>query len=86
MSEYNGHPTWAHWNVTLWLNNEPALYAVLQQFSWGVTNHKAHPSDMAAEMLVHMRQYHGDTTPDGAAWSHDVLRYAIESHLEGVRA
>lgn len=84
MSKYNGHPSWDHWNVTLWLNNTNELHTTLDAYARGVIDHKAHPSDMAAEMLVHMREYHGDGTPDGAEWSHDVLRYAIECHIEAV--
>lgn len=26
MSEYNGHPSWEHWNATLWVANEYSLY------------------------------------------------------------
>ena len=26
MSEYNGHPSWDHWNVALWFGNDEPLY------------------------------------------------------------
>ena len=26
MSEYNGYPSWAQWNVSLWLNNDEGMY------------------------------------------------------------
>ena len=28
---YNGHKNWNHWNVALWIGNDPGLYALAKE-------------------------------------------------------
>ena len=31
--EYNGHKNWNHWNVSLWLYNDEAMYREMVHFA-----------------------------------------------------
>ena len=33
--EYNGHPSYAHWNVALWVAGDERLYGVAKDYSDG---------------------------------------------------
>jgi hypothetical protein len=30
---YNGYPSWAQWNVSLWVNNDESLYSMARSMS-----------------------------------------------------
>lgn len=69
MAEYNGHPSWAAWNVSLWLGNEEPLYrlAMYHLERAGSATRAARPllADLPAR------------TPDGARYTVSNLRHAL---------
>lgn len=76
--EYQGHKNWNHWNVALWLNNDPMLYRAMTWSLWAAGGDK----DTAARALHHSLT--GDEfentlkkTPDGAPYSISAIRAAM---------
>lgn len=70
---YNGHKNWNHWNVSLWLNNDEALYQDLKRV---LRQHST--KQAAAEELLNDLQDLGITkTPDGAPYSVSSIRAAM---------
>jgi hypothetical protein len=69
MATYNGHKNWAHWNVALWIANDPGIYEQAWQTvrSSPTLNHAAH------EMLAWLPE----KTPDGARYSLTSIRAAL---------
>ena len=69
MNEYNGHPSYEHWNVALWAGNDEWLYRFLLGFEC---------SGEAAEII--MNDIHvcvmSPETPDGVEWTEELIRYA----------
>lgn len=68
--EYNGHPSWQHWNVCLWLHNEEPLYRMMLGVIRG-----AETREVAARRLLEILP---SRTPDGADYSYETIHYAIE--------
>lgn len=70
---YNGHPSWALWNVALWVANDEGLYhAALDCIR--VTKTK----QQAAELLLEELRAGGqDKTPDGARYTKTSLLHAM---------
>lgn len=66
---YNGHPSWAAWNVTLWLYNEEPLYRLMQHHA-----RHARTKDAAARALLADLPAR---TPDGARYTLATIRYAL---------
>jgi len=66
---YNGFPSWNAWNVSLWINNDEALYNwaryMVQRFGKG----------KAAEYMAIEQE--GKVTPDGAIYNKTSIRLAI---------
>ena len=64
-----GHKNWTHWNVSLWLNNDEAVYrlahSLASQYGIGVG---------AVKMAQAMR---GEKTPDGAPYHTTAVRAAM---------
>lgn len=70
MQEYNGHPSWAAWNVSLWLCNEEPLYRLaLYHLGRAKTIQKA-----AAALQADLPS----RTPDGARYSLRSLVLALK--------
>jgi len=69
MAEYNGYPSWNAWNVSLWINNNEALY----REAVAVVNRVGEAK--AARFLA--RDWEGMTTPDGGKFNHRAIRLAI---------
>ena len=65
---YNGHKNWAHWNVSLWLNNDENLYQRMRTLCQVYDRAKA-----AEKMLAQLPE----KTPDGAAYSLTSIRAAM---------
>lgn len=74
MSEYQGHKNWNHWNVSLWINNDEALYGLAHEC---VSNCKGagKTKDQAARDFIAM--VGRDKTPDGAPYAFSSVRAAM---------
>ena len=68
--EYNGWPSWQHWNVALWLYNDYPTYTVCME---AIMNHPR--IDEAAVAIIH---YLPKATPDGAEYTLETVIDAIE--------
>ena len=74
MESYNGHRSWAAWNVSLWLNNDEGLYRDMRYCIKVSVSRKR-----AAGLMLHMLKEVGQQcTPDGA-------RYTVTSIMEAMR-
>jgi hypothetical protein len=60
--EYQGHPSYAHWNVSLWVGNDEGLYRMARSMS---------RADFARELPEMMPK-----TPDGVRVTQKTARYA----------
>ena len=70
---YNGFPSRAVWNVSLWVNNDPSLYAIATR----AVQH-TRTLDLAAKALYSDLVILGrDRTPDGVRFTPSNLRYAL---------
>ena len=71
--EFNGHPDWQHWNVSLWLNNSEEWYAPFAVLC-DLVNRGRITKDVASEEL---KELIPDITPDGAEVTVEILHYYI---------
>lgn len=72
MATYNGHKSWTHWNVSLWINNDEGLYRT------AVALARTHGKDTAAHIMMAIFDEQGVThTPDGAKYSKAAIRAAL---------
>ena len=62
---YNGHRSWDYWNVSLWINNDEALYLLARRC---VSRHKS-KDNAAREMLDVLTATNRLRTPDGATYN-----------------
>lgn len=70
---YNGHPSRASWNVSLWFGNDEGLHNMARN-AIRVTRTK----DAAAQWVMGELTALGMThTPDGYAYSRSSVRYAL---------
>ena len=78
MKEYNGHRSWAAWNVALWVANDESLYrTALRCISKTTTRGGTRNYGRAAEMFIR-EVGEGGKTPDGAPWGKLNVRLALE--------
>ena len=77
---YNGHPSWEHWNVSLWINNDEGLYrtAVFHREHY----RRAGDADEALEhaarhFLSYLRDCGVTKTPDGADYTLETVAAAM---------
>ena len=71
--KYNGHKNWNHWNVSLWINNDEALYLMARahvRLSRGKL-------PAAFNMLSELHNAGLTHTPDGAPYSVSSIRAAM---------
>jgi hypothetical protein len=67
--EFNGHPSWSYWNVSMWLGNDYSLYTYAAELC------RAHGKGRAAKILY---DEIGETlTPDGARFSKSAIRHGL---------
>lgn len=73
MAKYNGHKSWAYWNVALWIANDEGLYNTARS-----AIRRSRTKDKAAQSIVDTLRECGITkTPDGANYSKSAVRAAI---------
>lgn len=73
MAKYNGHKSYAYWNVALWLGNDEGLYNMARDHI-----RRAKNRDEAARRIVDDLRECGITkTPDGANYSVSAVRAGI---------
>ena len=70
---YNGHASWAQWNVSLWISNDEGLYAMARRYA------KYHPRRGAAKaMLKDLNDSQVfKTPPDGARYTYTTIERAM---------
>jgi hypothetical protein len=73
MKSYNGYPSWAQWNVSLWINNDEQLYRLAQ-------HHRRQQRDLRRAAIA-MLQDLPTRTPDGAKYSITALMGAMREVL-----
>jgi len=73
MAKYNGHASWAQWNVSLWINNDEGLYrSALRAIALAKTK------DKGAKWFMRELEKMGLThTPDGARYTKTAIRNAM---------
>jgi hypothetical protein len=75
--EYNGHPTWRHWNVSLWIGNTEGLYhkavEIVQQEGATEKSAKRFIEELAEEGVTQ--------TPDGAEYTWTTVLAALEGFV-----
>lgn len=76
MTGYNGHKNWNHWNVSLWLSNDEALYRMAKHhLKFSKTKDDA--ARAVFEDLKAAQHSATPQTPDGAAYSVTTIRAAL---------
>ena len=73
---YNGHKNWVHWNVSLWLNNDEGLNALLLKYV-----RRRNRSQAARELLKELHNQGVYKTPDGAKYSIASIYAAMQAIL-----
>lgn len=71
MPEYNGHPSWDHWNACLWVLNDEGLYNLAKDCDDAQEFH-----DRLCEFSEDGRAF---VTPDGAAIDSELAEYAFNA-------
>lgn len=72
MSEYNGHPSFEHWNVHLWISREELFCCLAKSFS-------------ADDLLSALNDLHITHTGDGVRYTEALLQHAIDCMNERYR-
>lgn len=67
--EYNGHPDWTHWNVSMWLSGDEGSYC------WVMNCIEEMGADVAASNVAEALD--GLRTPDGAFYTKSAVRRAV---------
>jgi len=65
---YNGHRSWAAWNVSLWIGNDEGLYRMALDYKRRYGSHAG-----ARRLLAELP----DKTPDGARYTQTSVREAL---------
>lgn len=70
---HNGHRSWNAWNVSLWLNNDEALYNQVLCLAKGYGVQRG--------AIFMARRLEGERTPDGARYNLTCIREAMRGIL-----
>jgi hypothetical protein len=70
---YNGHRSWACWNVSLWIGNDEGLYNLALECIRGTRNRR----EAAQAMLNTLNEGGCVNTPDGARYTVTSIRLAM---------
>ena len=73
----NGHPSWQHWNVSLWIGNDEGLYRLAVE----LIHEHGHAGATTA-----MLDLLPDETPDGARYDYDTVYAALDGLVEDADA
>jgi hypothetical protein len=75
---YQGHKNWNHWNVSLWLNNDEALYRSMLSWIKAAGRSKQRAAKAFHYALTSSEYGNPIThTPDGAPYSVSAIRAAM---------
>ena len=74
MVDYNGHPSYDHWNVALWLYNDEGTYDIICQ----AIKRNYSLSDCTREVLDTLSELGVEHTGDGVEYTYDTVMCAIE--------
>ena len=72
--EYQGHRSWAAWNVSLWIYNDEGQYRAVRDIARG-------PGRIDAKVQRAQRLL-GDRTPDGARYTALNVKLVIREMIE----
>lgn len=67
MVVYNGHPSWEHWNVSLWFNNDEGLYRLMTS------------SRSGENLWEDLNDMNFLRTPDGAEITRELCDYLYDN-------
>jgi hypothetical protein len=68
-----GHPTRAHWNVSLWVNSDEPLYRMARAYARRIRRGSYTAADAAKGMLARLPE----RTPDGYRYNVRTLRRVL---------
>lgn len=76
MPKYNGHKNWNHWNVSLWINSDEALYRLAQRC---IQENPRNRDKAARDFLKRVSKWKvkPHKTPDGAPYTVSSIRAAM---------
>jgi hypothetical protein len=81
MRQYQGHPSWNAWNVTLWIGNDEGLYNFAIECLRKPTPKGKKPSlNVAATRFLSLML--NEKTPDGARYSRTSVRHALADLMD----
>lgn len=79
MAKFNGAKNWNHWNVSLWINNDVALYNLARNYKMDARHRGGYTQDDVAKAILSHFAADGHTkTPDGAPYSVSSIKAAIK--------
>lgn len=74
MDTYNGHPSWQHWNVALWLYNDEVLYSLVKD----AVKREDNTEEAAVRVLNALHMHSIVDTPDGATYTLETIKAALD--------
>jgi hypothetical protein len=72
MTEYNGHPSWNAWNVSLWIGNDETLYRCAVE-----ALRTTHTLKHATNVFFGLTGVKGCKTPDGGVFNPTAVKLAL---------